>query len=70
MKVSLLQKKTRGSSVHAVIRLHFGDVDSLKGQETGASLAGATLIRATAQKSRQLVSTLANIRTIVESQES
>jgi len=35
--------------------LHFGDVDSLKGQETAARLAGATLIRGTARKSRQQV---------------
>ena len=31
------EKKTRGASVHAVIRLRFGDVDSLKGKDTVAS---------------------------------
>ncbi len=55
MKVSLLQKKTRGASVHAVVGLHFGDLESLKGQDIAASLAGSTLIRGTAQKNRQQI---------------
>lgn len=55
MKVALLPKKTRGASVHAVIRLRFGDVDNLKGKDTVASLAGATLIRGTEHKNRQQI---------------
>jgi zinc protease len=55
MKVSLLEKKTRGASVHAVISLHFGDLDSLTGKSTTAELAGATLIRGTAHKNRQQI---------------
>ena len=55
MKVSLLEKKTRGASVHAVIRLRFGDVDSLKGKDTVASLAGDALIRGTEHKNRQQI---------------
>ncbi len=55
MKVSLLPKKTRGASVHAVIRLRFGDVDNLKGKDTVASLAGSTLIRGTEHKNRQQI---------------
>ena len=55
MKVSLLTKKTRGASVHAVIRLRFGDVDSLKGKDTVASLAGEILIRGTEHKNRQQI---------------
>ena len=55
MKVSLLQKKTRGASVHAVINLHFGDLDSLEGKSAAAGLAGATLIRGTAHKNRQQI---------------
>ncbi len=55
MKVSLLEKKTRGESVHALIRLHFGDIESLQGKETTARLAGATLIRGTANKNRQQI---------------
>ena len=55
MKVALLSKKTRGASVQAVIRLHFGDLESLKDKDTVASLAGATLIRGTAKKNRQQI---------------
>jgi zinc protease len=55
MKVSLLEKKTRGASVHAVITLHFGDLESLAGKDTIASLAGETLIRGTARKNRQQI---------------
>ena len=45
MKVSLLSKKTRGASVHASIRLRFGDVESLKDKDTVASMVGEVLIR-------------------------
>jgi len=55
MKVSLLEKKTRGASVHAVINLHFGDLQSLDGKDVIASLAGDTLIRGTAHKNRQQI---------------
>ena len=55
MKVSLLEKKTRGASVHAVITLHFGDLESLAGKDTAAALAGDTLIRGTARKNRQQI---------------
>jgi zinc protease len=55
MKVSLLQKTTRGASVHAVISLHFGDLDNLAGKSTAVELAGATLIRGTANKNRQQI---------------
>ncbi len=55
MKVALLTKKTRGGSVQAVIRLHFGDLDNLKDKDTLASLAGAALIRGTAKKNRQQI---------------
>jgi len=55
MKVSLLQKKTRGASVHAVIMLRFGDLESLAGKDVAASLAGDALIRGTAHKNRQQI---------------
>jgi zinc protease len=55
MKVALLPKKTRGGSVHAVIALHFGDADSLLNRRAAAGLAGATLIRGTANKNRQQI---------------
>jgi len=55
MKVSLLEKKTRGGSVNAVIRLHFGDVANLQGKSAVAGLVGATLIRGTAKMNRQQI---------------
>ncbi len=55
MKVSLLQKKTRGASVHALITLRFGDLESLNGKDTVAGLAGASLIRGTTNKNRQQI---------------
>ncbi len=55
MKVSLLEKKTRGATVQAVIRLHFGDVENLKDKDVPASLAASTLMRGTAQKNRQQI---------------
>jgi zinc protease len=55
MKVALLPKKTRGESVHAVISLHFGDVDALKNKKTVAGLAGQSLIRGTVKKNRQQI---------------
>ena len=55
MHVSLLAKKTRGASVHAVITLHFGDLENLAGKDVVAALAGETLIRGTAHKNRQQI---------------
>jgi zinc protease len=55
MKVSLLEKKTRGASVNAVIRLHFGSVESLQGKDAVSALTGATLIRGTAKMNRQQI---------------
>ncbi|MGA2131095.1 MAG: pitrilysin family protein [Bryobacteraceae bacterium] len=55
MKVSLLEKKTRGGAVRATISLHFGDLESLKDRSTVAELAGGTLIRGTAHKNRQQI---------------
>ena len=55
MKISLLAKKTRGNTVSATLRLHFGTVESLNGKSTAASLAIATLIRGTKNKNRQQI---------------
>jgi len=55
MQVSLLRKKTRGASVHAVVNLRFGDLESLAGKSDTAALAGSTLIRGTAHKNRQQI---------------
>jgi zinc protease len=55
MKVALLPKKTRGGTVQAVISLHFGDLENLKGKEGAAALVGQTLIKGTAKKNRQQI---------------
>jgi zinc protease len=53
MKVALLQKKTRGGTVHASISLHFGAVETLKNKDVIGSLAASALIRGTKDKNRQ-----------------
>ena len=55
LKVALLEKKTRGNTVHAVMSLHFGNVETLKGLATVGGLTGPTLMRGTAKKSRQQI---------------
>ena len=55
MKISLVSKKTRGNSVSATLRLHYGTVESLNGKSTAASLAIASLIRGTKNKNRQQI---------------
>jgi zinc protease len=55
MKVSLLQKQTRGNTVSATIRLHFGTLELLKGRDVAAGLAMQTLIRGTRTKNRQQI---------------
>ena len=52
MRVALLPKKTRGATVVARLRLHWGDEDSLSGRDTACSLAGAMLLRGTRGHSR------------------
>jgi zinc protease len=55
LKVSMLEKKTRGNTVHAIVRLRFGNVENLRGLQTVGSLTGSLLIRGTAKKSRQQI---------------
>jgi zinc protease len=55
MKVVLLQKKTRGATVHAVIDLHFGTVETLKNKDILGSLTASALIRGTNGKNRQQI---------------
>lgn len=55
LKLALVNKKTRGGIVNAMLRLHFGDVNSLKGQDTAGVLAGAMLMRGSAKHSRQQI---------------
>ncbi|MEO8026263.1 MAG: insulinase family protein, partial [Bryobacteraceae bacterium] len=55
MKLALLPKKTRGGSVNAVLTLHFGELDALRGQAVPGSAAGLMLMRGTTQKTRQQI---------------
>ena len=55
MKLSLLSKQTRGNTVSATIRFHYGTLSRLNGREAAASLAMQTLMRGTAKKSRQQI---------------
>ena len=55
MKVALLQKKTRGATVHAQIQLHFGTVATLKNKDVLGSLTASALIRGTTGKNRQQI---------------
>ena len=53
MKVALMPKQTRGSTVRFAMRLDFGDEQSLKGTPPAASLLAAMLSRGTTQHDRQ-----------------
>ena len=55
MKLSLLSKKTRGNTVSATIRLHFGTLERLQGQDVAATMAMQILIRGTKNKNRQQI---------------
>ena len=53
MKLAMLQRKTRGGTVEAIIELHFGDAQTLAGKAAVAQVAGSLLMRGTINKSRQ-----------------
>ncbi len=53
LHVALLNKKTRGGTVHAQINLHFGTAETLQGLSSVADLTGALLDRGAAGLSRQ-----------------
>jgi len=55
MKLSLLSKKTRGNSVHATLRLHYGTLDALRGQDVPGELAIAMLMRGSEKHNRQQI---------------
>ena len=54
-RVVLLKKKTRGESVHAVIALHFGTVESLMNKNVIGSLTAGALMRGTSEMNRQQI---------------
>jgi len=55
IKLSFINKKTRGAQVIATLQLHFGDENTLKGQEFAAQFAGQMLMRGTAKHTRQQI---------------
>lgn len=55
LKVALLAKGTRGNAVHAQLRLHFGDAQSLMGLETVSSFAAALVDRGAGGMTRQQI---------------
>ncbi|HVK54506.1 MAG TPA: pitrilysin family protein [Burkholderiales bacterium] len=56
MKLALLPKKTRGGVVQVKLQLHFGDEQSLRGQQEIASLVGSMLLRGSHMLNRQQIS--------------
>ncbi|MDP1649701.1 MAG: pitrilysin family protein [Rubrivivax sp.] len=55
LKVALLPKGTRGKVVQARLRLHFGDAQSLAGQQTVAALAASLVDKGGAGLTRQQI---------------
>jgi zinc protease len=55
LKLSLLSKQTRGNTVSATIRLHYGTVDRLTGLDATGGLAMQTLMRGTQKMNRQQI---------------
>jgi zinc protease len=53
LSIAFIQKKTRGESVVANLRLRFGDLDSLKGQAAAGAMAGQMLMRGTSKRTRE-----------------
>src|SRR6185436_12892763 len=53
LKMTLVSKKTRGSTVVATLTLRFGDEKSLAGRTTSGQLAAALLMRGTTKRTRQ-----------------
>ncbi len=53
IKLVMLPKETRGDSVNALIRLNYGDENSLRGRGRVAGLTSQMLMRGTRNKSRQ-----------------
>lgn len=53
VKLALLPKKTTGETVNLQLNLRFGNLDSLKGQQSAARLLGDLLERGTTKRDRQ-----------------
>lgn len=56
MRLSMLNKKTRGESVNLSLLMHLGDVDSLNGKQIAGNATGTMLMRGAAGMTRQDIS--------------
>ncbi|MDD5333937.1 MAG: pitrilysin family protein [Rhodoferax sp.] len=56
LRVALLPKKSRGETVQVELKLHFGNVASLRGQRTAAATVGSMLGLGTQKKTRAQIS--------------
>ncbi len=55
LELAMLPKQTRGNTVVASLRLHFGDEKSLMNRSTAATFAGQMLMRGTTKHTRQQI---------------
>ena len=55
IKLVMVPKKTRGSTVRVAMNFHFGDVNSLKDRATAGEFAARMLMRGTTQHTRQQI---------------
>lgn len=55
IKLSFINKKTRGNQVVATLALHFGEVENLRNKDFAAGFAGQMLMRGTARHTRQQI---------------
>jgi zinc protease len=55
IKLALLPKKTRGATVNAVLRLNYGNEESLRAQSIAAELTASMLNRGTIKRTRQQI---------------
>jgi zinc protease len=53
LKIAFIEKKTRGESVVANIRLRFGDLESLQGKASIGAMTGQMLMRGTSKRTRE-----------------
>ena len=55
IELAMLPKETRGDQVNATIRLHYGNLESVTGLSTTASMTASMLMRGTETRTRQQI---------------
>lgn len=55
LKIAFIEKKTRGESVVATLRLRFGDLQSLQGKASVGAMTGQMLMRGTSKRTREQI---------------